>query len=170
MTAAFALMMMRVGGRPVLELRSLRFVHFETLLLLGGSLAMAAGIEASGLSNWLAGQLAALRAAPVWAQLLLASFATVALSALASNVATIAVMLSVLESSVAPSIQTTALFTATVAASCDFALPAGTPPNAIVFGSGVVRLPAMMRIGILLDLAAAALVTAYGSLWLSVLL
>lgn len=156
-SAACALMLLRVRGRPVLEWRSLRLVPFETLLLLGGSLAMAAAIEASGLSGWLAGQLAGLRDAPVWAQLLLASLATVALSSVASNVATIAVMLSVLESSVAPQIRTTALFTATIAASSDFALPAGTPPNAIVFGSGYVTVPRMARIGVLLDLAAALL-------------
>ena len=117
MSAAFVLMLVRVRGRAMLELRFLRYLPFETLLLLGGSLAMAAAIEASGLSAWLAGQLATLREAPAWAQLLLASVATVALSAVASNVATIAVMLSVLEGSVAPAIATTALFTATIAAS-----------------------------------------------------
>ena len=38
-------------------------------------------------------------------------------------------------------------------------LPAGTPPNAIVFGSGYVRLPTMIRAGFLLDLAAVAMIT-----------
>jgi sodium-dependent dicarboxylate transporter 2/3/5 len=88
--SAAGLLMHCVRGRAVLELRSLRHVRFATLLLLGGSLAMAAAIEASGLSAWLASQLSALREAPTWAQLLLASLATVALSAVASNVATIA--------------------------------------------------------------------------------
>jgi sodium-dependent dicarboxylate transporter 2/3/5 len=156
-SAAASLMLLRSRGRAVLELRAIRLLPFETLLLLGGSLAMAAAIEASGLSAWLAGQLAGLREAPGWAQLLLASLTTVALSAVASNVATIAVMLSVLATSVAPAIATTALFTATVAASCDFALPAGTPPNAIVFGSGYLTVPRMAKTGALLDLAAALL-------------
>ena len=49
------------------------------------------------------------------------------------------------------------LFTATVAASCDFALPAGTPPNAIVFGSGYLTVPRMAKTGIMLDLLAALL-------------
>ncbi|MFN7132786.1 MAG: anion permease [Myxococcales bacterium] len=48
-----------------------------------------------------------------------------------------------------------------MAASCDFALPAGTPPNAIVFGSGYVRLPVMMKTGALLDVIAAVLITLY---------
>ena len=51
----------------------------------------------------------------------------------------------------------TVLFTSTVAASCDFALPAGTPPNAIVFGSGYVTIPQMARTGVLLDAFAAIL-------------
>jgi sodium-dependent dicarboxylate transporter 2/3/5 len=66
-------------------------------------------------------------------------------------------MLSVIAASVAPQHLNTVLFAATIAASCDFALPVGTPPNAIVFGSGYVTIPTMFRIGILLDVAAAAL-------------
>ena len=158
MTAALVLMLVRVRGRPVLEPRSLRLVHLETLVLLGGSLAMAAAIEASGLSSWLGGQLAAVRGNPAWLQLLVVSATTVALSAVASNVATIAVMLPVIEASVSPELAATALFTATIAASCDFALPAGTPPNAIVFASGYVSVPRMARIGVLLDAGAALLV------------
>ena len=102
-------------------------------------------------------ELAAVRGNPAWLQLLVVSATTVTLSAVASNVATIAVMLPVIEASVAPEILTTALFTATIAASCDFALPAGTPPNAIVFASGYVSVPRMARIGVLLDAGAALL-------------
>jgi len=54
----------------------------------------------------------------------------------------------------------------TIGSSCDFALPAGTPPNAIVFGSGRVHLPTMMRTGFWLDVAAASLLVAYGWLYL----
>jgi len=49
------------------------------------------------------------------------------------------------------------LFASTIASSCDFALPAGTPPNAIVFGSGYITVPRMAKTGALLDLAAALL-------------
>src|SRR3972149_4292375 len=71
-----------------------------------------------------------------------------------------AVSLVVLKDAVAPSILTPVLFAATPAASCDFALPAGTPPNAIVFGSGYVTIPRMARTGVVLDLAAAPLAPA----------
>ena len=132
-----------------------RTVPWETLLLLGGGFAMAAGIQQSGLSGWMGAQLAGIATLPPLAQIVLAAVATVALSAVASNTATIAVMLPVLKDAAAPEVMTSVLFAATIAASCDFALPAGTPPNAIVFGSGYVRIPVMARIGVQLDLVAA---------------
>jgi anion transporter len=102
MLASFALFAWRTGGRRVLEPASLRFVQWETLVLLGGGFSLAASIQASGLSNWLGEQLIALRAAPPFAQVVAASVVTVALSAFASNAATVAVMLPVLASSIAP--------------------------------------------------------------------
>ncbi|MBI5495940.1 MAG: DASS family sodium-coupled anion symporter [Deltaproteobacteria bacterium] len=140
---------------------TLKRVPWDTLLLLGGSFAMAAGLETSGFSTWLAGQLRGLQDQPVAVQYGVVALSTVALSAVASNTATINVMLNVLP----PSLPL--LFSATVAASCDFALPAGTPPNAIVFGSGYVRLPVMMRTGALLDVVAALLVAVYAATWVS---
>lgn len=146
----------RDGGGRLLAFASLRRVPWETLLLLGGGFALAAGVQASGLSLWMAGRLAGVAGLPPLGQLLVATLVTVALSAVASNTATTAVMLVVLADAVAPGMRTAVLFAATVAASCDFALPAGTPPNAIVFGSGYVRIPVMARHGAVLDLIAAA--------------
>ena len=88
--------MSRDSGRgPPNSLRpaSLRRVPWETLLLLGGGFAMAAGVQGSGLSQWLARQLLAARELPPGAQVLLASVVTVGVSAIASNTATIAIML-----------------------------------------------------------------------------
>lgn len=160
--AALLLMLLMSEGRTILPLRALRRVPWETLLLLGGGFAMAAGIQKSGLSDWAAGQLAALRDLAPFNQVLLAALATVLISAVASNTATIAVMLVVLKDAVAdPELLPTVLLAATISASCDFALPAGTPPNAIVFGSGYVTIPRMARHGIVLDLAAAVAAAAW---------
>lgn len=141
-----------------LGLRGLRRLPYGTLVLLGGSFALASGIESSGLSALFARSLAGLAAMPFVLQVALASAATVALSAIASNTATVNVMLSVLPPSPA------LLATTSVAASCDFMLPAGTPPNAIVFGSGRVSLPTMIRTGFVLDVLAILLCTLEG--WL----
>ena len=172
MLAALALLLWRMRPAPglprrqVLGFRALKRVPWETLLLLGGGFAMAAAIQKSGLSDWMGQRLLAVRDLPGFGQVLLASLAVVALSAVASNTATIAVMLVVLKDAVAPELVTTTLFAATIACSCDFALPAGTPPNAIVFGSGYVTIPRMALTGALLDLAAAFL--AAGWCWLVV--
>lgn len=154
-TAALVLIALRS-----LSWAAIKKVPWDTLLLLGGSFAMAAGIEGSGLSDWMAARLAAVETLPLVAQMALTALATIALSAIASNTATLNVMLNVLPRSL-PLLGTSAL-----AASCDFALPAGTPPNAIVFGSGYIRLPTMMKTGITLDLMAALLLTLYGWLYL----
>jgi sodium-dependent dicarboxylate transporter 2/3/5 len=111
-------------------------------------------------------QLEALRAVPAFAQVVAASLVTVTLSAFASNAATVAVMLPVLASSASPETVNVVLFAATFAASCDFALPAGTPPNAIVFGSGYLTIPMMARTGVLLDVAAALCTAAW--CWIAV--
>ena len=134
---------------------ALRRLPWSTLVLLGGSFAMASGIEASGLGRWMAASMKGLGDLPPLAQLGITSSGTIALSAVASNTATINVMLNVLPAKLP------LLFASAIAASCDFMLPAGTPPNAIVFGSGYIRLATMMRIGFLLDVAAAVLIPIY---------
>jgi solute carrier family 13 (sodium-dependent dicarboxylate transporter), member 2/3/5 len=161
LSASLALVLWRVGGERVLAPRSFRLLQWDALVLLGGGFSMAAAVEASGLSSWLGAQLAALREFPPFAQVLLASLATVTLSAFASNVATTAVMLPILVSSISPAHTNIALVSSALASSCDFALPAGTPPNAIVFGSGYVKVPVMARTGALLDVLAAVIVSAW---------
>jgi sodium-dependent dicarboxylate transporter 2/3/5 len=159
--AALVLLLLRSEGQAVLRPRSLRTVPWETLLLLGGGFALAAAVQSSGLSAFMAGQLTAIRELPAFQQVLLAALATVGISAVASNTATIAVMLVVLADAASPEVLPVVLFAATIAASCDFALPVGTPPNAIVFGSGYVDIPRMFRLGVVLDLVAALLAAAW---------
>lgn len=150
MLALFALLLLGTLSRA-----AIRRMPWGTLVLLGGSFAMAAGIEGSGLGGWMAERLAVVGELPLVGQIGLASFGTVALSAVASNTATVNVALNVLPRDLA------VLFATAIAASCDFMLPAGTPPNAIVFGSGYVKLPTMIKAGFLLDLAAVAAITIY---------
>ena len=156
MGTAGVLLAWRVRGRAALELGSARpGVLGARSLFMGGGLAMAAGDpEASGLSSWLAGQLTGMRelcrpsrrccsrARRPWPS-----------RPSPPTSPRIAVMLVVLVGSVAPLHLNTSLFAATVAASCDFALPVGTPPNAIVFGSGYVTMRRMARTGVALDAA-----------------
>lgn len=146
------------------SLAQLRRVRWDALLLLGGSFALASGLEASGLSTWVGGKIQGLSELPLLGQYALTAGATVILSAIASNTATLNVMLNLLPRSL-PLLATSAM-----AASCDFALPAGTPPNAIVFGSGRVRLPVMMKTGVVLDALAVLLLSVWGVLGVRLIL
>ena len=159
--AALVLLSMRIGARRVLEIRTLRRLPWETLLLLGGGFSMAAGVQGSGLGRSMGEALEVVRGYPPFLQVLIASIVTVLLSAVASNVATTNVMLNVLSGAVTPAWRNTVLFSSTIAASCDFALPAGTPPNAIVFGSGYLTVPKMAKTGAMLDIAAGLLVSVW---------
>jgi sodium-dependent dicarboxylate transporter 2/3/5 len=49
---------------------------------------------------------------------------------------------------------------ATISASCAFMMPVATPPNAIVFGSGRIRISDMARAGIFINIIGAVLITA----------
>jgi sodium-dependent dicarboxylate transporter 2/3/5 len=154
MAAALFLMVTRT-----LTFSDARRIPWGTLLLLGGSFALAAGMENSGLASILGTSLQGLASLSLFQQLLITNAATVLMSAIASNTATVNVMLNVLPRSL------TVLTSCALAASFDFALPAGTPPNAIVFGSGYIRLPVMMRTGFALDLVAIVFLTVYSLLF-----
>ena len=170
MLAALVLLVVPVAGRPILSLGQLRHMPWETLVLLGGGFSMAAGVDGSGLSIWMGGWLAGMREQAPLVQIAIASFSSVLLTAVASNTATVSVMLNVLAGAAAPGSVLPVLTASTVAASCDFALPAGTPPNAIVFGSGYLTIPRMARVGIVLDLMAAVLVTIWCAVGVRLLL
>jgi len=131
------------------------------LLLFGGGFALADAMEASGLSGWLGAQLTVLSGLPVWLVVLAVCAFMAALTELTSNTATTITMLPILAAtSRAMGIEPLQLMIpATVAASCAFMLPVATPPNAIVYASGRVKLSKMFSTGIWMNLMGILLVT-----------
>jgi sodium-dependent dicarboxylate transporter 2/3/5 len=132
------------------------------LILFGGGLALAAATEANGVPGFIGSLAAGLAGWPFWAILLAIVAIMVFMSELTSNTAQVATMLPIL-AALAPVLDVPAgilLVPATVAASCAFMMPVGTPPNAIVFGTGLVRMPQMIRAGFWLNLAGIALIFA----------
>ena len=130
------------------------------LLLFGGGLAIAHGIQASGLSAWIGSLLAQLEAIHLLIILFILIAAVNFLTEIPSNLATTAMILPVI-AAMALSIDVhpyILLIGATVAASCAFMLPVATPPNAVVFGSGYLRIPDMMRAGFALNLISILLI------------
>ena len=137
-------------------------LHWGIVILFGGGFALASGFKESGLSIWVAEQLAGLGGtSPVF---LVASICTMLtfLTELTSNTATTEMILPLL-GSLAVSIKVNPLLLmipATLSASCAFMLPVATPPNAIVFGSGEIKMSDMIRIGIIMNLIGIVLITA----------
>lgn len=147
-------------GRRLLTWDEAREIPWEVLLLFGGGLSLAAGMEASGLTARLANTLTGLAGAPPVLIYLALALLIVALSELASNTAVAALMMPLVASlGTAVGIPPLTLIVVTgLAASAGFALPVATPPNAIAFGSGLVPVRVMAKAGIWLD-AVAILVT-----------
>ena len=131
------------------------------LLLFGGGMAIALGFETSGLALWLGEQLKLLETIPLIILLLVIIGFVNFLTEITSNLATTAMLLPVLVSLAnATGINYNYLLVgATVAASCAFMLPVATPPNAVVFGSGYLKIKDMLKIGILMNIISIILLT-----------
>lgn len=166
----FALPSRRRGGAPLLEWSDCRELPWGVLLLIGGGLALAKAFDRTGVSTHVAQALAgALGSLPAWGMLLLVAAAVMLLSELASNTAAINLLLPLLfgvavETGLHPMLLA---LPAVVAVSYAFMLPVGTPPNAIVFATGRVKMRDMVRAGFLLDLIAVALVCLFTVFWIA---
>jgi len=144
----------------------MRWMHIEKLpwgilVLLGGGLTLASAVSNTGLAAWLGGNLAQLGMLPITVLILAVSTLIIFLTELTSNTATAATFLPVvgaiaIDAGINPIMLTVP---AALAASCAFMLPVATPPNAIVFGSGMLTIPQMARAGFALNLIAIVLVT-----------
>lgn len=132
------------------------------LLLFGGGLSLAGAVSQTGLAEWLGGSLQAVGALPLILIVVLAATMIIFLTELTSNIATTATFLPVvgaiaIEAGYDPIVLAVPV---TMAASCAFMLPVATPPNAIVFGSGMLTIPRMARAGLVLNLIGIVLVSA----------
>ncbi|QWC85545.1 DASS family sodium-coupled anion symporter [Nocardioidaceae bacterium] len=138
-----------------------RGLPWGVLLLFGGGLSLAAAVAATGLDEWFGQQVQGLEALPVVLILAAVVVIVLLLTEMTSNTATAATFVPVL-GGVAVGIgvdPTTLLIPAALAATCAFMLPVGTPPNAIVFGSGAVTIREMARGGAVLNVVGVLLIT-----------
>jgi len=137
-------------------------LHWGIVILFGGGFALAGGFEESGLSAWLGTQLHVFAGLPTILIVVIVCAMLTFLTELTSNTATTQMVLPILASlAVAIGVNPLLLMVpATLSASCAFMLPVATPPNAIVFGSGEIRIQDMVRTGIYLNLIGVVIVTA----------
>jgi sodium-dependent dicarboxylate transporter 2/3/5 len=164
MAAGISLFLIPSGNKrdPLL----IRWKHIEglpwaILLLFGGGLTLAAAVSRTGLAAWLGGSLHDVGLLPLVLLVLIVATLIIFLTELTSNIGTTATFLPVVgavavEAGYDPIVL---LVPVTLAASCAFMLPVATPPNAIVFGSGLLTIPKMARAGMVLNLISIVLVS-----------
>lgn len=142
------------GGKTLLQWKTVQSkLPWGILFLMGGGFALAEGAKASCLAHHISSSLEQLSSLPRPLILLVVCLASSGVSQIASNSATVAIMLPVIIS-LARSTMINPIYLmmgATMAASNAFMLPVSTPPNAIVFAAGHIRVKDMLGIGLVLN-------------------
>lgn len=156
LTAATVLFVLPAKDRKkrIMDWESANQLPWGVILLFGGGLALAAGFEKTGLSEWVGNQLFALGTLPLFVLMLLVITLVNFLTEVTSNVATASMILPIL-GSIALSIDIhpfALMIGASLAASCAFMLPVATPPNAVVFSTGHIHIKDMIKVGFVMNL------------------
>jgi sodium-dependent dicarboxylate transporter 2/3/5 len=161
--ASFALFVLPDGtGRPLLVWSEADRAPWGIILMFGGGLALAAGMQESGLANWLGQALLPLGGWPLPLVALALVAMIIVVTEFASNVATASAIIPVVAALVVALGADPILLAmpAALASSWGFMLPAGTGPNAIAWGTGRIRIGRMVGAGLVLDLAGVVLIVA----------
>jgi len=167
MLAALALFLVpadRVKGTRAMDWQTAVKLPWGVLILFGGGLSLAAAVEANGVSGFIGQSVRGLGVLPPLAILVAVVTMTVFLSEVTSNTAQVATMTPVL-AAMAPALgldPKALVIVCALAASSAYMMPVGTPPNAIVFGTGLIRMPQMVRAGFVLNIAGIVVITALG--------
>jgi sodium-dependent dicarboxylate transporter 2/3/5 len=163
--AAIVLLAVPAGrgqAQPVVPWPELGRLPLGVFLLFGGGLALADAMQRTGVSDAIAASLTGLSAVPEPLLILLVVLVMVFASEIASNTALAATAVPIV-GAMAAGLGVPAerlVIAAALGASYAFMLPVGTPPNAIVYATGRIPLRAMLRAGLVLNIIAAAIVTA----------
>ena len=155
-TAALLLFILTPGGgrgEKLLSWNDIMRIPWGILILFGGGIALADGFSSSGLSGWIADRLTFFQFLPGILIVVIVSVVMMIVTEFTSNTATASIFMPILAglASAAHIHPYVLMIPATIAVSCAFVLPVATPPNAIIFGSGRVRITDMVRIGIVFD-------------------
>lgn len=156
--ALFAIPFNLKKGDFILEWKDTQKLAWGILILFGGGLALAKGMSASGIVDVVAATISNSDISIILTASLLILL-MLFMTELMSNVALTAVLIPVV-AGIAIGLEIPILYLlipVTMASSCAFMLPMATPPNAIVFASGFVKVNQMARVGIILNLIAVAL-------------
>ncbi|SHJ94727.1 SLC13 family permease [Pseudozobellia thermophila] len=148
-------------GDFILTWKDTQKLAWGILILFGGGLALAKGMSVSGIVDVVSGAIAESDIGILFTAILLTTL-ILFMTELMSNVALIAVLAPVV-AGIAIGLELPILYLlipVTIASSCAFMLPMATPPNAIVFASGYVKVGEMARVGIVLNCIAIVILIA----------
>jgi len=147
---------------PLMDWKTAHRLPWDMILLFGGGFALASGFKATALDKWLGATMQApLSEVPGWLVIAILCLTLTMLTELTSNVATVNAIIPTVLALAAPlDMDPRMLFVpATLACSCSFMLPVGTPPNGIVFSTGRIPVRQMAVQGLWLNLIGIPLLT-----------
>jgi sodium-dependent dicarboxylate transporter 2/3/5 len=170
MAAAIVLFILPSGSKTQAQLMTWHDVNrlpWGVLVLFGGGLSLASAFTSSGLATWLGESLTPIGDLGIIFLIIAATALVIFLTEITSNLATTATFLPVmgaiaLQGKIDPLLLCVPI---TLAASCAFMLPVATPPNAIVFASGKITIPQMVRAGVMLNIVGLMLITVIAVWW-----
>ncbi len=161
MLAAIALFTIpkNLTSNAILDWQDTKTLPWGILVLFGGGLALADGLSDTGISQALVNSIAQHQHWPLWLIALMLITLMLFMTELMSNVALVTILVP-LVAALAVGMNMSVIgivIPVTLASSCAFMLPMGTPPNAIVFASGHIKMHQMVKIGFVLNLLCVAL-------------
>lgn len=145
----------------ILEWRDVQKMPWNILLLFGGGLNVAAALEKSGVFSQMSDFVQNMNPGSILLLVGFVAFLVVFASELMSNVALAAIIIPVIGGIAVYMKMEPALLVVpvTLAASCGFMLPIATPPNAIVYSSGHIKMKEMIRTGFWINLISIIVIT-----------
>jgi len=149
------------NGQKLLTWEEAVKIPWGIIILFGGGMALAKGFTETGLANWIASQITVFEGVIVIVFILIVAAMVNFLTEVTSNLATTAMLLPIL-SPVALSFDMhpfLIMIAVTLSASCAFMLPVATPPNAIIFGSGYLKVSDMVKKGFLMNIISILIIT-----------
>jgi len=131
------------------------------LLLFGGGLAIASGFKTTGLAVWVGNQLSIFEGISLILIVLLTIAMVNFLTEVTSNLATTSMLLPIMAPlALAINVDAyTLMICTTLSASCAFMLPVATPPNAVVFGSKLLKISEMAKVGFWMNILSIVILT-----------
>jgi sodium-dependent dicarboxylate transporter 2/3/5 len=164
MCGAFLLFIIPAGNDKegfLLNWDTAKTIPWDIIILMGGGFALASGFSESGLTTWLANQLAVLQGVHFFVLIVIVVLFVTFLTEMTSNAATATLFIPVMGAlAISMDLHPFALMVpAALGASFAFMLPVATPPNAIVFASRQITIGQMARTGLVLNLLGAVIIS-----------